>query len=336
MLLARDVCAYSKRRGALCAVLIKFMAAVRDGTGTPGEEPMNKVYNLSDGRRLMLYRENNRILVLITPLFKGQLPGIRHTDCLGQLFSTAFNGRIYYVYENLVHQIIFGNLDSPDTAVVLSPSASAAAFEGLALYAVEGQLRLFYQAKAADGLWELWMQDPWHVTVKACICRGGGQRADCRWYVHQGEHFLALDRGDGHADVFVWHASEQGYVPWEAHILDARASGTRERELEEALEASGTRERELEEALEASGTRERELEEALEASGTREKELEEALEASGTQVKEAQAREASALAQLASARTQYEALAQTARKLQELGRHWRDKYWENSGKKLKG
>ena len=294
MLLARDVCAYSKRRGALCAVLIKFMAAVRDGTGTPGEEPMNKVYDLSDGRRLMLYRENNRILVLITPLFKGQLPGIRHTDCLGQLFSTAFNGRIYYVYENLVHQIIFGNLDSPDTAVVLSPSASAAAFEGLALHAVEGQLRLFYQAKAADGLWELWMQDPWHVTIKACICRGGGQRADCRWYVHQGEHFLALDREDGHADVFVWHASEQGYVPWEAHILDARASGTRERELEEALEASGT------------------------------------------QVKEAQAREASALAQLASARTQYEALAQTARKLQELGRHWRDKYWENSGKKLKG
>ena len=312
------------------------MAAVREGTGTPGEEPMNKVYDLSDGRRLMLYRENNRILVLITPLFKGQLPGIRHTDCLGQLFSTAFNGRIYYVYENLVHQIIFGNLDSPDTAVVLSPSASAAAFEGLALHAVEGQLRLFYQAKAADGLWELWMQDPWHVTVKACICRGGGRRADCRWYVHQGEHFLALDRGDGHTDVFVWHASEQGYVPWEVHILDACASGTREKELEEALEASGTQVKELKEALEASGTRERELKEALEASGTRERELKEALEASGTQVKEAQAREASALAQLASARTQYEALAQTARKLQELGRHWRDKYWENSGKKLKG
>lgn len=233
---------------------------------------MNRVFDLPDGRCLMLYAEGNRILVLSTPLRRSNGPLVRHNDCLGGLFSAAFLGRIYYVYENFGHQIVFGCLDEPSAAIVLSPSAAFPVFTRPRLIELSGRLYLFYEALTKTGGRELWMMEPWGNKTPCCLYKSSGHELQCQWYVHGEWPFMEICEDGGRRTLLAWDENGGNYMPWD----DSQGAGA------QAIAASRERNGELEAAL-------------------------------------------------ASAARQYEELAKTARELQRIGKHWREKYMEEKG-----
>lgn len=205
---------------------------------------MNAVYDLSDGRRVMLYTENNRIMTLFTPFYRGNMPGVRHNDCLGKLFSIVYRGHIYYVYESFSHQILFGCLDEPRAAVVLSPSAAAAVYKRVVLREISGRLYLFFQSCAPGGGCTLEMMNPWNEEERFYLCRSD-EGMDCCWYVHENQELLAVSVAGKRQAVFSWDAAEMKYYLWEQPGTAKEAQLTRQ--LEEARE----KERQLLEQLES-------------------------------------------------------------------------------------
>lgn len=290
---------------------------------------MNRVFDLPDGRCLMLYAEGNRVMVLSTPLRRGNGPLVRHNDCLGGLFSAAFLGRIYYVYENFGHQIAFGCLDEPSAAIVLSPSAAFPVFTRPRLIELSGRLYLFYEALTETGGRELWMMEPWGNKAQCCLYRGSGSELQCQWYVHGERPLMEICEDGGRRTLLAWDENAGNYMPWDdsqgAGAQAIAASGERNGELgrERASELQ-ERNGELEAELAASRERCSELEQELAASRERCGELEQEVALSRERCGELEE-------QLASAAQQYEELAKTARELQRIGKHWREKYMEEKG-----
>lgn len=299
---------------------------------------MNNVYDLSDGRRLMLYEENNRVMVLFTPFHRGNMPGIRHNDCLGKLFSTVYNERIYYVYENFNHQIVFSCLEESAATVVLSPSTVFPDYERPVLREISGKLYLFYQVYTGAGIYELYMMDPWKAAEQICIYRGGSERLSCQWYIHEARQFMAVYAGGLCQALFLWSVEDLRYLLWTEPFREAKteeveavkaecrllcetledAQGENGRLCETLEAAQGEKER-LKEMLEAARDENGCLKKALEAARGESGHLKEALEA-------AQGENGRLREMLEAAKKQYEELAETARKLQKIGRLWRDKY----------
>ncbi len=250
---------------------------------------MNTVYDLSDGRKVMLYMENNRILLLFTPLRPGQMPAVRHNDCLGRLYSAAWHGRIYYVYENLSHQIVFGCLDDDGAAVILSPLSERQMYEGLILRETGGQLCLYYQQCCEPGERRLYMTDPWHAERAVCLWSGTKEPVDVRWYIHEQEEYMTVDRSDHVLETFVWNKVEKRYEKGHEKRQGPDMQKGDEAKSEAAIKSD-----------EAAKLKEENARLKLWCAALQE--------------------------QLGSAKTQYDQLAQTAIELQKIGKQWRDKY----------
>ena len=201
---------------------------------------MNAVYDLADGRKLMMYVENNRILLLFTPMRPGHMPFVRHNDCLGYLSSLAWRGRIYYVYENFTRQIIFGCLDDPNTQVILSPLAQNQWFERPVLHEAGGNLYLFYIRCFDDEKRSFYMRSPWDGDLEKCLWHGEEGPLYVNWYHHNHKDYMELERGhesqsfsgnfdENFADsdrgneivrTFVWNIEEKSY-----EIIDENFGG---------------------------------------------------------------------------------------------------------------
>ncbi len=280
---------------------------------------MNAVYDLADGRKLMMYVENNRILLLFTPMRPGHMPFVRHNDCLGYLSSLAWRGRIYYVYENFTRQIIFGCLDDPHTQVILSPLAQNQWFERPVLHEAGGNLYLFYIRCFDDEKRSFYMRSPWDGDLEKCLWHGEEGPLYVNWYHHNhkdymelesghesqsfsgnfDENFAASDRGNEIVRTFVWNIEEKSY-----EIIDENFGGVgADQNGKELLNAKELWQREKE-SLEHALAKAREERETLKKLCSQKD------------------------AMLESARAQYDQLAQTARELQKIGRQWRDKYME--------
>ena len=264
---------------------------------------MNTIYELPHGRKVMIYMENNRILLLFTPLRPGQMPVVRHNDCLGWLFSAVWQGHIYYVYENFGHQILFGCLDQEGARVVLSPVSDRQMYEAPVLHPVGGQLYLFYQQCFENAQRRLFMADPWHPEEASCLWEGAESRIYVNWYELGEKEFMALRREGKAAAAFVWCREDRQYQVWEAEDPSRMKA---ERDQWKAKWDQASRD--------------------LEKAGLREAQWKQEGRELKRRLADTQAKYASTQAQLASAKTQYDQLAQTARQLQKIGKHWRDKY----------
>lgn len=154
---------------------------------------MNEVYELDDGRSLTLYMEGNRILSLVTPMRRGSLPSMQKNDCLGKLYSTAYHGNIYYVYENLSHQIVLDTVNPGAPKVVLSPGPDASRFDGLMLREISGHLCLLYQVwNPLTETYNLCCQDPITQELPDIIYKGHPRRLRLQWIdCEDGEYMLA-------------------------------------------------------------------------------------------------------------------------------------------------
>lgn len=255
---------------------------------------MNAVYDISDGRRLILYMEHNRILVLMTPFYRGSVPLIRHRDCLGKLFSIVYRGKIYYVYENFLHQIVFACLDHMDTTVLLSPSEVEKTFEKPILTEIDGKLYLFYQVCTDTGEYKLKMSDPWNMDDSVSLYKNSSGVMECRWYRHEKRQFMSLYFQNECLETFAWENKSFCYVLWK---------GGQQTVFENRLHDKDEKYRELE---------------------IRYKALKENYEKLKRECDMCEQK-------LASAKAQYDELAQTAEELQKIGRLWRDKCLSRHG-----
>lgn len=255
---------------------------------------MNAVYDISDGRRLILYMEYNRILVLMTPIYRGNTPLIRHRDCLGKLFSTVYRGKIYYVYENFSHQIVFACLDHMETTVLLSPSEGEKSFEKPILTEVEGKLLLFYQVCTDTGEYRLKMTDPWDTDNGVSLYKYSGGVMECRWYYHEKRHFMSLYCNNECLETFVWENKSICYVLWKDEQYNIYQKSLREKD---------EKYHELEMRYKALENNYGKLKKECDMCEQK----------------------------LASAKVQYDELARTAEELQKIGRLWRDKCLSRHG-----
>lgn len=189
---------------------------------------MNEVYELDDGRSLTLYMEGNRILALVTPLRRGALPSLLKTDCLGKLYSTAYRGSIYYVYENLNHQIVMDTIPSGTARVLLSPTTDASRFDGLMLREISGRLCLLYQAwnPLAEN-YNLCCQSPISQEAPEVIYKAYSGRLRLQWLeCEDGAYMLATPSAPGVADGEEDGAQELWFKIEDGHFFpSARQNG---------------------------------------------------------------------------------------------------------------
>lgn len=71
---------------------------------------MNRMYNLPDGRKSIVYAEGNRIMLYTFPARRGNMPIVLKEDYISDLTSVSFYGIIYFAYKNTEGNIVFDGI----------------------------------------------------------------------------------------------------------------------------------------------------------------------------------------------------------------------------------
>lgn len=172
---------------------------------------MDTVYHLEDGRKLVLYMENNKIQAVIMPVQRGSVPVLCRRDCLGQLSSAVFGGKIYYVYENFSHQVVFCCLEQEEGIVILSPYEGCPAFEGLKLVVFSGHLRLFYMTFVQDCGWEVRWLNPRKPHDVQVLSQNWEVKPEL-FILREGKKDVIDISGEGRSEFFIW--DNTGFSLW--------------------------------------------------------------------------------------------------------------------------
>ncbi len=320
-----------------------------------------QILEMSDGQRVALYAQGNSVLYCFLPFARGMIPTEVRRDYLAHFEAGVFRDTVCYVYEDLDHNVILDTLGAGPARIILTAGPLGYGFCNLRLVVRDGELYLFYQAYSGrDKGYGLYVCMPYQETRRGVIFEmessdsedgkktgqpdsaGNGVNlktppsgkaafvpVDYRIITTDpGTILTCADRTSGELRIFEW---KQELIFEERKVLGEEEHGRRLNRLQAAWqedrEGWELQKEEIQaEALARLGELQQEREERLiqcrkeyEGKVTRLRgEYEEKL----SKCKEGYEK------QLLAAKRQYDELAQTAIRLQQIGRKWRDKYFE--------
>ena len=269
-----------------------------------------QIFETADGQRTALYAQGNSVFSCQLPFMRGMTPKELRADYLAHLDAVLFRDTVCFVYENLEHQVVIDTLGGSPARILLADIPDGYRFEGLQLIERENGLYLFYQICGRGEKAGLYICMPYRENVWGTVLEGqeGSWRAEAV-QTEEGERLLCVDRRTGRLRIYDWNK--------EADFTERPVLEEAEHRLQmESLEAAWQREK-------AAWQQEKE-ERMIQCR----KEYESRVERLRAEYegKLARCREGYEL-QLEQAKKQYNELAQTAVKLQKIGRKWRDKYF---------
>lgn len=293
-----------------------------------------QIFEMADGQRVALYAQGNSIFSCLLPFMRGMTPAEVKADYLAHLSAAVFRDTVCYVYENLEHKVVIDTLGASPARILLSDGTGGYGFENLQLVVRENGLYLFYQVRRKGEKAGLYVCMPYRENVWGTVFEG----EDGSWQVEllaaEGQtQLLCLDRRGGRLRLYDWQQDaefvQRRFMEEAAHEKQMEALKAFWQE-EKALLESGKEELQAE-AMAKLGEFQQEKEERMIQCR---KEYESRVERLRTEYegKLSQCREGYE-AQLERAKQQYNELAQTAVKLQQIGRKWRDKYFGRSEEK---
>ena len=269
-----------------------------------------QIFETADGQRTALYAQGNSVFSCQLPFMRGMTPKELRADYLAHLDAVLFRDTVCFVYENLEHQVVIDTLGGSPARILLADIPDGYRFEGLQLIERENGLYLFYQICGRGEKAGLYVCMPYRENVWGTVLEGqeGSWRAEAV-QTEEGERLLCVDRRTGRLRIYDWNK--------EADFTERPVLEEAEHRLQmESLEAAWQREK-------AAWQQEKE-----ERMVQCRKEYESRVERLRAEYegKLSRCREGYEL-QLEQAKKQYNELAQTAVKLQKIGRKWRDKYF---------
>ena len=290
-----------------------------------------QIFETADGQRTALYAQGNSIFSCRLPFLKGMTPKELRTDYLAHLDAVLFRDAVCFVYENLEHQAVIDSLGGSPARILLADIPDGYLFESLQLTVRENGLYLFYQICGKGEKAGLYVCMPYRENVWGTVFEGpeGSWRAETV-RTKEGERLLCLDRRTGRLRLYDW----TGEADFTERPMMEEAEHRRRTEALEAVwreeKAGWQREKRAWQEEKAGWQREKcawqqEKEERMIQCR---KEYENRVERLRAEYegKLSRCREGYEL-QLGQAKKQYDELARTAVKLQQIGRKWRDKYF---------
>lgn len=333
---------------------------------------MEYLFRLPDGRRLALWSERNQIVRLISGVGNRSQSVIR-SDFLSDLSAAMHDGKIYFVYQNTASMVMLHLPDDEEDILLFGERLESCRHGGLTLVVWQERLYLFYAAwnpvreKYALKLREL----PMNRTADGAEnglnsgAQDNGSRPEMEvlrdletvpaFHLLAEENALSVLLGE---DCLRLTRTEAGEECWERgkwlseEMLDGlrtKMSGLEEerggllRQVSELEAERGNLQARLnifeqEHEILQEQTRELEggiggLQEKLKMLTIENRALKESNRVKGEAAVELQNEKAAAEARLTSAVDQYNELAELTRQLQQEGKKWRDRYYQETKKK---
>ena len=325
-----------------------------------------QIFETADGQRTALYAQGNSVFSCQLPFMRGMTPKELRADYLAHLDAMLFRDTVCFVYENLEHQVVIDSLGGSPARILLADIPDGYRFEGLQLIERENGLYLFYQICGRGEKAGLYVCMPYRENVWGTVLEGqeGSWRAEAV-QTEEGERLLCLDRRTGRLRIYDWNKEadfterpvlEEAEHRRQMEALEAawreeKAGWQREKRAwqeeqaswQEKLTAWQEEQASWQEKLtawqeeQASWQEEQTAWQREKAAWQQEKEerMIQCRKEYHTRVERLRAEYEGKLSrcregyelQLGQAKHQYDELARTAVKLQQIGRKWRDKYF---------
>ena len=288
-----------------------------------------QIFEMADGQRVALYAQGNSLFSCLLPFGRRMFPVELKKDYLSHLEAVIFRDTVCYVYEDLAHRVVMDTLGAGPARIVLTQGESGFGFHDLRLQVRDGELYLFYQAKTGYGEgYGLYVCMPYLENRRGTVCTGGELPARVAFLRPDTlvKVIYAEAKGGG-VRIFNW-IRELEFE--EYRLIEEEEHGRRMNSLRAAWDQERQMWDERKEEIQAEA-RSR-LGEAREERQAR---LEQCRREYEGKVENLRAEYEGKLAacrencemQLQHAKKQYDELAETAVKLQQIGRRWRDKYF---------
>ncbi len=297
-----------------------------------------QIFEMADGERVAVYAQGNSIFSCLLSFSRGNNPRGNNPlgsnplevkrDYLAYLDAAVFRDTVCYVYENLEHQVILDTLGAAPARILLTDGALYGGFFGLRLYVRQGELYLFYQAGGRKGEpYSLYVCMPCQENRWTVVCRAESRLGLAKMETNLGTVLVCTEETSGQIHIFDWRG-ELEFV--QRRVVEEKEHGRRVEQLQAAWEEEregleAQREQLQAETMAKLGEFQQEKEERLIQCR---KEYEGKVERLRQEYEEKLARcRESHENQLLQAKRQYDELAETAVKLQQIGKRWRDKYF---------
>ncbi len=275
---------------------------------------------MPDGRRLALWSERNQIVRLVSGGGQGQ--SVIRTDFLANLSAVMHEEKIYFVYQNIAGAVMFHAPDAEDI-LLFAERLENCRFGGLTLMVWQGRLFLLYTA------WNS-VCERYSLKLSELLAGESGVRAET----------LALSSGDGETicetelvsrkestpEFEVWAVDRELIIGLGEECLRLNMSETGNIFWEKGSWMQQEEIGELEREVVGHQRKISELECEVEEKQKQIHQLKDQVEGWREQLMNAQT-------QLDSAVSQYNELAELTRKLQQEGKHWRDRYYQETKKR---
>lgn len=112
---------------------------------------MDGIYEMADGRKVVLYSEGSRIMYLTLPLRRTALPAAVKEDYLQELTIAEFSGLLFFAYKNLKKQVVLDSLGDTGEMILLAENGICGELSGLKLCKAGEHLALFYVSELVTG-----------------------------------------------------------------------------------------------------------------------------------------------------------------------------------------
>ncbi len=325
---------------------------------------MEYLFRLPDGRRLALWSERNQIIRLVSGGGNRSQSVIRG-DYLSDLSAAMYDGKIYFVYQNTAGSIMFHVPEDEEDTLLFGERLESCRHGGLTLVVWRGRLYLLYTAwNPVREVYALKMRElPMNGEVDEAENSPGTVARDMGSCLEQellrdleeapafrvlvdrnalnvlsGEECLRLTLAEDGSECWEkgrWLGEERIVLQKRVSELEAECSVLQEqiRDLED--EVGGLQERMRMLTIESSA-----LKESNRVKGEVAVELQKEKDILYKRVSELQAanqlltgQQQATQAHLTSAVNQYNELAELTKQLQQEGKKWRDRYYQETKKK---
>lgn len=292
-----------------------------------------QIFEMADGQRVALYAQGNSLFSCLLPFGRRMFPVELKQDYLAHLEAVIFRDTVCFVYEDLAHRIVMDTLGAGPARIVLTQGETGFGFCDLRLRVREGELYLFYQARTGYGEgYGLYVCMPYLENRRGMVCTGGEFPSEVAFLrTDAGTKVILAGTKGGRVRMFDWvgETEFEEYRMIEEEEHGKRMNGLQAAWEEERKRWDAQREEIQAEARSSLGEARQERQERLEQCR---REYEGKVEnlRSEYEGKLAACRENCEM-QLQRAKKQYDELAETAVKLQQIGRRWRDKYFGQAG-----
>ena len=279
---------------------------------------MNRMYNLPDGRKSIVYAEGNRIMLYTFSARRGNMPIVLKEDYISDLTSVSFYGVIYFAYKNTEGNIVFDGIGEGEEKIFTYGNEEGTRQEikeewiHLTLTVLGGELYLMYLLyKMSEGKWKLKSVSPFDEEKNSEITEK--EEEFDYWLEETGKRkILSVFTGTS-LEYCLWERDH--FVPYMDERWQALFEGMKEtaRKVEEERKEERSREAKRQEELKQKN---KELEQKIEHLEEINKRLEEEKRKVQMECEE----------KLKYAKQRYDELAGIAGKLQEACRKWKAAY----------